>query len=134
LKEKIVEWFIFSVLLGLLPIVFSLLRLLTRGDAPSILDLFSHGELLLPAAALSGAAVGNLFSENIRRSIGTLICGGGSVLILAVSSWYYSEVTSAIPGVYPLDVKFVAKVSLSFYLCAVVLGAYCRIISEITNK
>lgn len=129
MNEALIRWLIFSVLLGLLPIAASLLRLLTRGDAPSVASLIAHGELLLPTASISAAAIGELLgSEGRRRTLG-LISGGVATLVLMLSCFYYAEVTGAVPGVRPLDSTIVSGISFSFYLCAVVAGAACRIIA-----
>ncbi|MCI0556983.1 MAG: hypothetical protein MN733_00690, partial [Nitrososphaera sp.] len=79
-----------------------------------------------------GAAVGQLLGSDARVQLVALISGWCSVFILAVSSWCYSEVTSAIPGVERKpEVVFLA--SFSLYLSAVVAGAACTIIAARTK-
>ena len=130
MNEKLTR-FIFGVLLGLLPIVASWLILLLRGDAPSVVNLIAHGELLLPTASIAAAAVGELLGSRASRERRTirLVSGGTATLVLALSCFCYAAVTSATPGVPPLNSVIVATVSLSFYVCAVVVAAACTMIT-----
>jgi hypothetical protein len=52
----------FSVLVGLFPIILNVLRLLTQGSEVSLGILFSRGELLLISCAISSGAIGEYSS------------------------------------------------------------------------
>lgn len=56
--NKIIKWFIFSVLVGLLPLFLNTLQTLIRGDRVILETLLVRGDLLLIGNAITAGAIG----------------------------------------------------------------------------
>jgi hypothetical protein len=69
-KEKLVRWFMFSVLISLVPLALTYFNLwLDRRQAPLEM-LVARGELLLICTTLGAAAPGELFPSGRENPIG----------------------------------------------------------------
>lgn len=128
LPTKLLRWLIFSVILALLPLVFNYLHVVTRGGAPTFDVLLGQGQLLLVVAAISGSALGNLFGSGKNWLGGKMVAGGGSLCILALSSYYFADITAASSN---LNFHFIAISSLAFFACAVGSAAGCVALAEV---
>lgn len=98
-KEKLVRWFMFSVLVSLVPLAFAYFNLRLDGREARLELVLARGELLLICTTLGAAALGELFPGNPENAIGKLFAAGTSVLGLLVCSFYFAAIQSrAAPG------------------------------------
>ena len=96
MTEKLVRWLVFSVAIALLPLAFNGLKVLGRGETLTFVSLCSRGELLLISAAISAAAIGELVGRGGGKAIPKLLAVGSCVIILALASWWFADVSFAI--------------------------------------
>ena len=94
-----------------------------------MVDLISHGELLLPCAGVSAASIGELFGSHAGRSLLAIISGGSATFVLMVACFYYAIVTSATPGV-ELDPGVISGASLALFFAAVLSGMASRLVGR----
>ncbi len=123
-RTRLVKWIIFSVILALLPLVFNYLYEVTRKGPPTIAMLLGKGELLLIAASLSAAVVGDLIGTGNKQLMWKLIVGGSAAILLCITSLYFASISSAPPGEH-LNTEIIAKYSLFFFFFSVIVGIAC---------
>jgi hypothetical protein len=126
---KLVKWLIFSVILALLPLAFNYLRLEMRGQDATLQALLGNGELLLVAAAISAAAIGEVIGSGKAYGAPKFLAGGGALMILALASMQFADVAAAqaLPSYRP---GVVVWASQFFFIFAVITGAGCVALSE----
>jgi hypothetical protein len=90
--EKLLRWFIFSVLIALVPLAVSYLGLRLDRQEPSLYLLTERGELLLISTAIASAAVGELIPAGRARAIRKLIAGGSCILLIMLSSFAFAAI------------------------------------------
>ena len=133
--EKVVRWLVFTVLLALVPIAFSIFRLSTRdGSIPladSVGSVLSGGELLLIAAILCGGAAGELFGAGPRFRVLKVLSSGAAILLLLFSAMYFADVTAIRLSGGTLDNVLVQQTSVQVFFAAVVCSASCISLSEL---
>ncbi|MEN8219826.1 MAG: hypothetical protein ABFS56_26450 [Pseudomonadota bacterium] len=126
-KYLLTRWIIFSVVFALLPFLFKILSEISRGHEISLEMLFGRGELLLVSVTLCAVAVGELFEITPIQSIATLIAGGSAIIIIAITSFYYANISV---GGEDLKIDMVIWMSISLFLCSVVVSSACIIIAS----
>lgn len=109
-SEKLLRWFIFSVLIALVPLAVSYLGLRLEQQAASLYLLTARGELLLVSTTIASAAVGELIPAGRRKPIRKLLAGGCCMLLITVSSFLFATI-QARSSADPLTV-FTASVAL----------------------
>ena len=133
--EKLIHWMIFSVLLALVPLVFSAFRLFSRGNFSSldasITDVLSRGELLLIAAILCAGASGEVFKSGPSFRILKTISTGGAILLLLFSALYFADVTALQLSGGHMDGSLIQQTSLQVFLASVVCSASCVALAEL---
>src|SRR5712691_3769846 len=95
MAEKLTRWFVFGVVIASLPVLFNVFHVAIRGGAATIDTLTGRGELLLVAAAISAAAVGDLVGSGPNLRPGKILAGGGAVMVLFAASAFFMDVTAA---------------------------------------
>jgi len=120
---RLTKWFIFSVVIGILPIIWTGLRLLTQGSALSLESLFGRGDLLLVASALSAAAIGELFLSTSDRSVFKLFSGGGCLIVIMVSCLWYSDIVGYLLSGASYDKVIVSKLSIGLFVLSFLASA-----------
>ena len=130
LSAKLAKWLVFSVLLGLLPIAFNYLRVLTRSGDPTLESLLGKGELLLIAASISAAALGHLIGSGKDWMVAKIFAGGGAVIVLGLASLYFADIAAAHVS-QQLNPGVIAGSSQLFFLFAVLAGAGCIALEEV---
>ena len=140
--ERLVHWFIFSVLIALLPILFNTIGLLLDGEPITLGALFGKGELFLIAVAISGRGVGELVvnetrlekpgvtTSGTRRPNAERITIGMSVIIVAVASFGFAHILAKIRSEVPLDLAAVAWLSIIIFLFALATSSFCIVLKE----
>lgn len=130
MAEKIIKWLIFSVVLALLPFAFNYLRLSSRSIDPTFINIFGNGELLLVAAGIAAAAVGDLIGSGSGHKIAKLFAGGGSVVVLCLASLHFADVAS-LKNSPTFDADVVVVSSMWFFIFAIISGAGCISLGEV---
>jgi hypothetical protein len=125
--ERLLRWFIFSVAIALMPLLFRLFDALSRGGGVQLPALLAHGELLLVTSAITAAGLGEVIG--VRRldegqnlgGLGFVFMGGGCVITLMLSSWYFALVTTN-DG---LLLSVVARSSVGVFVAGLISAAGC---------
>ncbi|MBI1927730.1 hypothetical protein HYR99_26270 [Candidatus Poribacteria bacterium] len=126
MREKIIHWLIFSVLLALTPIGINCIFTFTIGKIPTLATLFSKGELLLISAILTGRAIGELVTRDGTRRIAKLLTGGACVIILIFASAWFGLMSAGIPT----NTDFVSWSSIVVFATAVLVSGWCILLTE----
>jgi hypothetical protein len=92
--ERLLRWFLFSVLVSLVPLALTYLNLLLDGREAHLEMLLARGELLLVSATLGAAALGELFPGGRENAMGKLLASGASVLMIVLSSVCFASIQS----------------------------------------
>lgn len=130
--EKLVTWFVFSVVLALVPLAATFLFQASRPAANvDLAKLLAEGELLLIAASLCAAATADLFtSSGSRWRIGKVLAGGATVVILLFSAIYYASVDTSRADHVALEALIVYRTSLVLFGSAVLASGACAFLSK----
>ena len=116
--KKLIKWFIFSVLLALLPLLTNYLLHKIAQTPITLEKLLSHGELFLIATALGATALGEIIASHKQRGILTTCSGGGCLLIVITSSMLFAFVSGTPLFKANIDISFVKMLSIIVYLSA----------------
>jgi hypothetical protein len=125
MSEKLLRWFIFSVVISLLPLAFYYVRAMTDGKAVSLPELLARGELLLIAVALAADAIGDLLASKSAGMLKT-IAGGGCVITVGFSSFYFADVSTKTAA----NVTVVFWMSLVLFAVSMISSACCKWLAE----
>lgn len=90
--ERLVRWFIFSVLIAVTPLFISYLGFRLDRKEPSLYLVTARGELLLISTTIASTAVGELLPSGRRYATRKLVAGGGCVLLVLLSSLFFAAV------------------------------------------
>lgn len=126
MAEKLVRWFIFSVLIALLPIVFAYWHIATDGKHPNWASIVAHGELMLVSVALAADAIGELIGRGAAKPLKKILAGGGCTITVISASFYFADVSSK----PPVDLELVLRTSLGIFLLTVIASASCKALAE----
>jgi len=130
MTAKLSKWFMFSVVMALLPVLFNFFFLLATARAPTLTGLTGNGELLLIAAALSSVAIGELIDSKTEKRVWKIIAGGSSVVVLATASLFFAMVATMNDGDGAYDSGIVALASLTIYIVSVTCSGASMMIAE----
>ena len=131
IRQKIIRWVIFSVIVALLPIIFNGLVLLTKGNLFEIETLTGRGELLLIAAAMAASAIGELIASGKTMASIKLIAGGCCLIVLSMASLYFAHVSYALMAKEFVDYLIVSKISINLYVASIVSSSCCIILADV---
>jgi hypothetical protein len=130
--HKLTKWVFFNILIALLPVFLNLLGLLTRGKAPSISLLFSHGELLLLSSAISAAAIGELIASSRNYIVLKLISAGSNLIILYLSAYWYADIVNIYnSSTLSASPDVIASGSIIMFTFTIITSGSCIILAEI---
>ena len=91
-SEKLIRWFIFSVLSALVPLAIGYLGLRLDRQEPSLERVTARGELLLISSTIASAAVGELIAGGRDRATEKLLAGGSCMLLVLLSSLFFAAI------------------------------------------
>ena len=130
-QVKLIRWFVFGVMLSLLPLLAAYIAAVAFGKTPRLPAFLSGGPLLLISATLAGAAAGELFGRpSGQRSGGEVFVGGVAILVALLAALSYATFTTAsVQGARPNE-GFVALYSMVLFVLSVASGAGCVALSE----
>jgi hypothetical protein len=127
---RFLRWFIFTLLVSILPILVSAIALWLSGDHPSIVEILGAGELLMICCALSATAVGDIVATKLRHPNAKLIFAGLCVLVVVVTTVGYTLIVVANHRHFPYDQNLVAIVSMCLFLFTGICSAVCVALSH----
>jgi hypothetical protein len=112
------RWLIFSVVLGVFPVIAAVLwELLKTSGAPMDVSI-SHGQLFLPAVGICTASIGRLLGKSAGGASDVL--GGGACIVLAlIGTVLFIQVNQQASG---LDPSRVVVFTIIFYVFSLVTG------------
>ena len=127
--DKVARWLVFSVALGIIPLVVSAFCLATFGVPTTISHslsvVVSHGELLIIAALLCGTASGEIVGTGGGyRTLKAVSCGLAIILLL-FSALYYADVSLAQSLGKQIDLNLVQTTSLKVFEASLVCSSVC---------
>lgn len=131
MAEKLTRWFLFGVIVALLPVIFNYLHLRTRASSVSFDDIAGRGELLLVAAGIAATAIGDLLGSSASMKVPKIIAGGFSVIVLGLASLYFADVAAAYLSNQNINAHIVSNTSLTLLLSAIVTGGSCIALAEV---
>ena len=117
---RVGKWFVFSVCIALMPIIFSFIVLSIQRNNVSLASLLGRGELLILASALCAAALGDLLMSKKAKPWARLICGGSTLLSLVMSSLLFAAIAGTPAKGQELDLVLVRDVSLWLFLLSLI--------------
>jgi hypothetical protein len=117
---KLIGWIVFSVCFAMLPFLFNLINDFSRGIDVTLVSLFGDGQLLLVSTTLCAVAVGELFGVASTKSIATHLLGGLTIILIAITSFYYANVST---GDESLRHDIVANLSLWSFIASVFISS-----------
>ncbi len=124
--EKLIRWFMFSVLVSLVPLGLTYFNLWMDGRDVHLEMLVARGELLLVCTTLGAAALGELFPGSRENAIEKLLVGGASILLILMSSFCFA----AIQARQSSDPRSLFVVSLALFLGMLPAAASCMFYSH----
>jgi hypothetical protein len=113
LIRRMLRWFMFSLIVALLPIIFNALDMLASEAGLRWGLLLGQGELLLIAVGLYGPTLGEVLTMGERWEEYKIVVGGLCFMNTAVAAWYFATVSSK-----PANQALIT--SLVLYLFAVI--------------
>src|ERR1700722_8075371 len=96
LKEKLARWLIFSVVISLLPVLFSLLAQVTmKGNPISLGTLGGHGEFLLISVAILAASLGEGIGRKMdgRSTFPYILAEGVNAIFLILAAFWFAYIS-----------------------------------------
>ena len=131
---KLTRWLIFSVLMALLPLLRNFLRLTSEGNFISFYQLTPNGELLLIGAAISAAAIGELFGNGGKMKLFKIIAGGLSMIMVILNSNYFNDISITNTNGNSIQADVVSYTTIVLFFISIVSSGCCVALSEIGEK
>jgi len=140
---QLIQWFLFSVLIVLLPIGIAITGAHTRNAHLDITGIISDGELLLGAAAITAAAAGEMVGSALTSkprngspvggSMRVLLLWVSIVLVVLATAWF-GQISDATHSGGTLNTNFVTEGSFVLLFVAMVTGFFCVIAAAMDQK
>lgn len=120
-SEKLIRWFLFSVLSALVPLAVGYMALSLDGTDPDLARVTARGELLLISSTIASAAVGELIAGGRSKAAQKLLAGGSCMLLVLLSSLFFA----AIQARRAPDPESILLTSLWLFAGTLVAGCSC---------
>jgi len=114
--KNLLRWFIFGVLLALVPLVASAFDELTKGTF-LLINVLSHGELLLITVGICGSSIGGLIGSKPFKDNLKVITGGGALIIAILASLYFANISNSVDI---SDPQIIQSTSLSLFFSGLI--------------
>ena len=125
--RKLVRWLVYTVVIALVPLLFTLLNLATYSKTVNLKAITEHGEMLLIASALGAGAIGEMFTAKVRLSFPQELCVGATLILVIVSSMWFASIAS---GAGSVNLNVVSFGSLTLLICVICSSGGCVYLSE----
>jgi hypothetical protein len=124
MRGRIVTYWLFGVLIGCLPILFTVQHASTHAkDGVSLTGVLGGGLLLLVSVAVGAPAVGGLFAKS-RGDERAKITGGLTLISVLLAAYGFSDATTGGASHFAVAIE-----SLIFFGLIVFLGTLCTAMS-----
>lgn len=131
--NKFAKWIVFGVAFAIAPLIADYV-IQSMHPKPNVSfslgNIIEKGELLLVAAAISGAGVGELIGSGKDWLIFKLVSGGSCVIILLVSALLYSSVASDVRLQTLYDKDSLISWSIYLFIFTIISCAGCILVAE----
>ncbi|MFI7511848.1 hypothetical protein ACIBSS_34110 [Micromonospora aurantiaca] len=132
IRQKVIKWAFFGVAVALTPLFANFLIAQSRATAISYDTLVGRGELLLVAAGMGAAGIGELFGTEVNRMPSIrMVLGGCNILLVSLASLWFADIASAHQAKEFVEVGVVAEGSTFLFLCTLGVTACCIVVSEL---
>ena len=122
-------WFVFTVVITLLPIIFNgILSLFFVESNVSLSNVLVHGELFIVSVGIGSDAIGRVFASRTKRDFDITIVGGCFILVVISAGLF--GVFSAPLNISNLNYDNVSLFSLVTFTMTILLSAICVFMSE----
>ncbi len=126
---KLARWLGFTVLIALAPLLAAFLGLRAYSRPSDLKSIAGRGELLLVAAAIGAAAMGELVPFKTRqRTVPKILVTGLTLVLVLISSMYFALITL---GTSATDPTVVSSDSLLLFIFTILLSGCCVALSEL---
>ena len=132
IAERFWHWFFFGILISLAPFAAALFGDMDHHVNLSLAALFGQGQLLIIAAVISAAGIGDLVGSDIKNSRNASMKAimGFSIISLVATCTWFADVSSLLSTSSPADPRVVANGSLILFGFACVEGLSVLLITE----
>ncbi len=123
--QVLLRWLIYSLLLGVVPILAVVVWRYFKTSEFSLTQSVSHGELLLVVSMLNGAAIGEALGSEPGDGVLRLVVVGFAVLLMFLCTLLYAFVASAEWPMSAAEVRRVGRVSKRLFLSGALTSGAC---------
>jgi hypothetical protein len=134
--SRLARWFIFTVVISLMPFIMTGCNLWTDGKIDDILRmwrygdlLWPHGQLLLVATAIGADAAGGLIASSSGSGLVKFLkisSAGGCIILALASAWWYQKIQE---NFHHVAARVVEGTGVLF-LITVCLSLFCKVLAE----
>jgi hypothetical protein len=128
--EKIATWFIFSVLMALVPLAAGVAKQMTSNADINLAAVVAQGQLLLITAGLCATSLGDLIGSGKTARTAKILAGGFTLVVLTFATLYFADITAALAKGEALNIDVIRNTSLACYASAFVAGGSCVALSR----
>ncbi len=129
----LVKWFMFSVLIALIPLLFNSFFQFTETQNVSMSSAVKHGELALITVLMCATAIGDLLASKGESKSIKLIFSGLALLVLVFSALFFGWVSATNPIVQKPSAS-IRDVSIVLYLFGLTVSSVCVWLSVEKNN
>lgn len=134
MANKLLQWIVFSVAVGLMPIIFTLIHSATIGANASLDIILGRGELIMVSCLLSATALGELVSGGKSYFRWRLFSGGGCLCILLIASFWFATISTQLSQGEPYNRELVATWSIPLFFITIAAASGAIILAEMSNE
>lgn len=127
--NKLVRWFIFGVVVAIVPLAYSYLDLVLKKKAPTLTSIIGDGGLLLIISAICAGALGELIGSGSGATVFKIISSGGTIVTLLLSSFLFASIIEG-KMTSGFDDAAIASTSAWIFLIGMLPCAACIALSE----
>jgi hypothetical protein len=126
--RKLLRWVLYTVIIALIPLLFTLINLATYSRPLTLISVTEHGEMLLIASVLGAGAIGELLTTKTRPlSLAQELSLWATLVLVIVSSMWFAAIAAA--GGIP-NPNVVSWGSMVMLLCVIFSSGGCVYLSE----
>jgi hypothetical protein len=131
MRDKVLRWFMFGVLISLLPLAYTYENLVIKSQPVDMAKVVGNGELLIIVWALCAGAIGELFGSTADYKWFKIVSGGLTLIVLIMSALLFASIAEArVEHTAVNDVEIVWNSKILF-LFGIVSCASCLVLSEL---
>jgi hypothetical protein len=131
MREKVLRWFIFGVLISLIPLAYTYENLVIKSQPVDMAKVVGNGELLIIVWALCAGALGELFGSSADYKWFKIVSGGFTLIILIMSALLFASIAEARVERAQINDGAVVLNSMMLFAFGVMSCAGCLVLSEL---